>query len=115
VRFPQAQPSAAQIARPWPRTTRTQIGELVDDTGTHLTDRLGIGPLIAGRILAEVETVDRFPSKDHFASYNGTAPIDASSGEQAITTCRRCSTDRGGLTLDVGTTQGEDQGTRARH
>jgi transposase len=64
------------------KTVRTQISALVEDTGTRLTDLYGIGPVIAGRILAEVETIERFPSKDHFASYNGTAPIDASSGEQ---------------------------------
>ena len=64
------------------KTVRAQISQLVEATGTHLTDLYGIGPVVAGRILAEVETIDRFPSKDHFASYNGTAPIDASSGEQ---------------------------------
>jgi transposase len=64
------------------KSVRTQLSELVEATGSHLTDLYGIGPVIAGRILAEVETIDRFPSKDHFASYNGTAPIDASSGDQ---------------------------------
>ena len=64
------------------KTVRSQIEELVDSTGSHLVDLYGVGPVIAGRILAEVETIDRFPSKDHFASYNGTAPIDASSGDQ---------------------------------
>jgi transposase len=64
------------------KAVRAQIAALVDATGTHLTDLYGIGPLIAGRILAEVETVDRFPSRHHFASHNGTAPIDVSSGEQ---------------------------------
>ncbi len=59
-----------------------QIAGLVEQTGTGLTDLYGVGPVIAGRILAEVETVDRFADKDHFASYNGTAPIDASSGDQ---------------------------------
>jgi len=64
------------------KTVRGQISELVDGSGTRLTDLYGTGPVIADRILAEVETIDRFPSKDHFASYNGTAPIDASSGDQ---------------------------------
>ena len=64
------------------KATRAQIGTLIEATGTHLTELYGIGPLIAGRILAEVETIDRFASRHHFASYNGTAPIDASSGEQ---------------------------------
>jgi len=42
----------------------------------------GIGPVIAGRILADVGDVSRFATKDAFASYNGTAPIDVSSGDQ---------------------------------
>ena len=61
---------------------RGEIAELVAASGTHLTELYGVGPVIAGRILAETETIDRFPSKDHFASYNGTAPIDVSSGDQ---------------------------------
>jgi transposase len=64
------------------KTLRGQIEELVRATGSHLTDLYGVGPLIAGRVLAEVETIDRFASRNHFASYNGTAPIDASSGDQ---------------------------------
>lgn len=64
------------------KSVRAQIEELVHSTGSRLVDLYGVGPVIAGRILAEVETIDRFPSKDHFASYNGTAPIDASSGDQ---------------------------------
>jgi transposase len=59
-----------------------QIAALVADSGTTLTTLYGIGPVIAGRILAETGDVARFASKDHFASYNGTAPIDVSSGDQ---------------------------------
>jgi transposase len=42
----------------------------------------GIGPAVAARILADVGEVARFPDRNHFASWTGTAPIDASSGEQ---------------------------------
>ena len=59
-----------------------QLAALVTASGTGLTGLFGIGPVIAGRILAEVGDVARFATKDAFASYNGTAPIDASSGEQ---------------------------------
>jgi Transposase IS116/IS110/IS902 family len=38
--------------------------------------------VIAGRILAEVGDIARFATTDKFASYNGTAPIDVSSGDQ---------------------------------
>jgi transposase len=60
-----------------------QIAALATASGTGLTGLYGIGPVIAGRILAEVGDVARFATKDRFASYIGTAPIDASSGEQA--------------------------------
>ncbi|MEV4666080.1 IS110 family transposase [Micromonospora echinofusca] len=42
----------------------------------------GIGPSGAARLLVEVGAITRFPNRAHFASWNGTAPIDASSGEQ---------------------------------
>jgi transposase len=59
-----------------------QITAVVATTGTTLVGIFGVGPVLAARILAEVGDTARFPDKDHFASYNGTAPIDASSGEQ---------------------------------
>ena len=42
----------------------------------------GIGPSGAARLLGDVGDIARFTSRAHFASWNGTAPIDASSGEQ---------------------------------
>jgi hypothetical protein len=45
-------------------------------------DLHGIGPSGAARLLVEVGDITRFPSRAHFASWNGTAPIDASSGDQ---------------------------------
>ena len=59
-----------------------QIAALVTASGTGLPGLFGVGPVIAGRLLAETGDVARFATKDAFASYNGTAPIDASSGEQ---------------------------------
>jgi transposase len=41
----------------------------------------GIGPAGAARILADAGDVARFPGRNHFASWTGTAPIDASSGQ----------------------------------
>lgn len=64
------------------KSIRIQIAGLVAASGTGLTGLLGVVPVIAGRILAEVGDVARFATKDAFASYNGTAPIDASSGDQ---------------------------------
>ena len=49
-------------------------------SGTTVTDVYGIGPIGAATILGRVGGVDRFPTAGHFARYNGTAPIEASSG-----------------------------------
>jgi transposase len=59
-----------------------ELKELVAATGTTLMDLHGIGPSGAARLLVEVGNIRRFPDRAHFASWNGTAPIDASSGEQ---------------------------------
>ena len=59
-----------------------ELKELVAATGTSLMNLNGIGPSGAARLLVEVGDITRFPDRDHFASWNGTAPIDASSGDQ---------------------------------
>lgn len=58
-----------------------ELRELVAATGTSLMQLHGIGPSGAARLLVEVGDITRFPGRDHFASWNGTAPIDASSGD----------------------------------
>lgn len=55
------------------KTLKQQISELVDDSRTSVVEVVGIGKLGAGKILAEVIDIRRFPSKAHFASYTGTA------------------------------------------
>ena len=64
------------------KAARDRIASMVEATETGLVDLYGVGPLVAGRVLAEVADVGRFPTKDHFATYNGTAPLDVSSGDQ---------------------------------
>jgi transposase len=59
-----------------------ELQQLVTDRGSTLMDLHGIGPSSAARLLADVGNVHRFRDRDRFASWNGTAPIDASSGEQ---------------------------------
>ena len=53
----------------------------VEASGTTLTEIFGIGPILAAKIIGTVGSVARFPSRGHFASYSGTAPVEASSGE----------------------------------
>jgi len=57
------------------------ITAAVESSGSTLTELSGIGTLNAAKILARVGTIQRFRSADAFASYTGTAPIAASSGD----------------------------------
>jgi transposase len=52
----------------------------VTASGTTLTDIHGIGPVTAAIILGHTGDITRFPTSGHWARFNGTAPIDASSG-----------------------------------
>ena len=70
------------------RTLDNKIADLngrieaeVEASGTTLTQIFGVGPILAARIIGTVGDVARFPTKAHFASYSGTAPLEASSGE----------------------------------
>ncbi|GAA2163033.1 IS110 family transposase [Pedococcus bigeumensis] len=58
-----------------------ELKALVEATGTSLLGLHGIGPSGAARLLVEVGDLSRFPDRNHFASWTGTAPIDASSGD----------------------------------
>src|SRR5215203_2437186 len=53
----------------------------LEASGTTLTEIFGVGPILAAKIIGTVGSVARFPSRGHFASYSGTAPVEASSGE----------------------------------
>jgi len=59
-----------------------ELRELVEATGSSLQDLHGIGPSAAARLIGDVADISRFASRGHFASWNGTAPLDASSGDQ---------------------------------
>jgi transposase len=59
-----------------------ELNDLVTSTGSQLQDLHGIGPSGAARLLGDIGDITRFASRAHFASWNGTAPLDASSGDQ---------------------------------
>ena len=64
------------------RASKRRIRAAVVASGTSLMNIRGVGPIGAAIILGAVGDIARFPSPGHFASYNATAPIDASSGER---------------------------------
>ena len=66
------------------RDTRKKLAAAVRASGTSLTQVFGVGPVIAGTVIGDVGDVARFPGRDHFAAYNGTAPVEVSSGNRKI-------------------------------
>jgi len=59
-----------------------KIHAAVKASGTTVTRIYGVGAVSAGLILGEVGDISRFPTRNHFASYTGTAPVAVSSGDQ---------------------------------
>jgi transposase len=66
------------------RSTKRRITRIVAASKTTLTDLYGVGPIIAATVLGYVGDIHRFASRDQFAAYNGTAPIEASSGSHIV-------------------------------
>jgi transposase len=62
------------------RALEREITQRVTALAPCLLALIGVGPLVAAKILAEVADVRRFKHKDAFARHNGTAPQPASSG-----------------------------------
>lgn len=64
--------------------SKTRIAGAVAASGTTLTELYGVGPVVAAMAIGYSGNVRRFASKDHYASYTGTAPIEVSSGPRKI-------------------------------
>ena len=60
---------------------RKRTVEAVSASETTVDEVHGVGPVGAAIIVGHTGGVGRFPTSGHFARFNGTAPIDASSGE----------------------------------
>jgi hypothetical protein len=59
-----------------------ELKVLVKARGSRLMELRGVGPVVAARTLADVGDIAGFADRNRFASWTGTAPLDASSGEQ---------------------------------
>ncbi len=66
------------------REVNKKLAAAVTASGTSLTEVSGVGPVIAATVIGDVITAARFPSRDHFAACNGTAPVEVSSGQRKI-------------------------------
>jgi transposase len=64
--------------------TKKKLAVAVRASSTSLTEVFGVGPVIAATVIGDVRDVSRFASRDRFAAYNGTAPIEVSSGNRIV-------------------------------
>jgi transposase len=62
------------------KTTKVFIRRAVTASGTTVTDVYGVGPIVAAFLIGYTGDPTRFATADHYAAYNGTAPIEVSSG-----------------------------------
>jgi transposase len=64
------------------KASTKELKAMVQASGSSLMELPGVGPVVAARALADTGDVARFADRNRFASWTGTAPLDASSGEQ---------------------------------
>jgi transposase len=57
-----------------------RIEDAVKAARTLVTDVFGVGPIVACYLIGYSEDIRRFPTAGHYARYNATAPIEASTG-----------------------------------
>lgn len=63
-------------------TSKQRLRVAVEAADTSLTDIYGVGGVVAGLLIGYTGDISRFPTRHHYAAYNGTAPIEASSGQR---------------------------------
>ena len=66
------------------RETKKHMAIAVEASATTVTDVFGVGPFVACAVKGHVGDISRFASRAAFAAYNGTAPVEMSSGEKKI-------------------------------
>ena len=66
------------------RDVKKKLAAAVRASGTTVTEIFGVGPAVAAAVLGDTGDIARFPSSDHFAAYNGTAPVEVSSGGRVV-------------------------------
>ena len=61
-----------------------RLADAVAASKTSVVDIVGVGPVGAAIIVGYTGDVGRFPDRHHYASYNGTAPVEVSSGGRVV-------------------------------
>ncbi len=65
------------------KTNAEAIARLVAAAGSTLTEVVGVGPIMAGRLISRTGRASRFPTASAFANYAGAAPVEIASAEKS--------------------------------
>jgi transposase len=66
------------------RASKRRLADAVRASRTTVTEVFGFGPVGAAIAIGQTRDVSRFADRDHFAAYNGTAPIEVGSGGHSV-------------------------------
>jgi transposase len=66
------------------KQSERRIRDAVRASGTTVTDIYGIGPVIAAMLIGNTGDIGRFANRDRYAAYNGSAPVEFSSGGRVV-------------------------------
>jgi transposase len=78
------------------KDSKARLAQVVVASGTTTTNIFGVGPVVAATVVGVTGDISRFPTRDRFAAFNGTAPIEVSSGGRKVWRLSR----RGNRTLN---------------
>lgn len=66
------------------KASHKRIRSAVAASGTTVTDLFGVGPILAAMLIGFTGDIRRFPNRDRYAAYNGTVPVEFSSGGRTV-------------------------------
>ncbi len=78
------------------KASKKRLEEVVAASGSTVINIFGVGPVVAATVIGITGDIGRFPSRDRFAAFNGTAPREVSSGGRKVWRLSR----RGNRTLN---------------
>ena len=82
--WPRSSWPTCAASTPSGRDTKKKLAAAIRASGTTVTEVFGVGPAVAAAVIGDVRDISRFPGRDCFAAYNGTAPVEVSSGSRVI-------------------------------
>jgi transposase len=81
--------------------SKSKLAAAIKASGTTVTGLFGAGPVVAAIVIGDAGAVTRFATRDHFAAWNGTAPVEVSSGGRKVYRLSRRGNRRAGYAIHI--------------